>query len=71
MVDASTRDDLVADTIREVMAQVPTLEVEDIRIEHDVVGGAVAKLRVRGREHEVICELDGDGRLLSARVIEL
>lgn len=63
--------DTAAATIASVLDQVATLKAESVTIEQCDGGGSLAHVRVAGGGHEILCELNADGDLLSARVIEL
>ncbi len=58
-------------TIADILDQVVTMRVDEVTYEPASPEGWVARLRVAGGTHEIVCELAGDGRLLSARVMEL
>ncbi len=58
--------------LRDLIDQVPTMTVEKITLSPpDPKAGqdVTARIDVAGRRH-VMCEITGDGRLQSARVIE-
>ena len=59
------------EAIAGLLDQVVTMPVDDVTYEPARPDGWVARIRVSGGTHEILCELAGDGRLLSARVIEL
>lgn len=57
-------------TITEVLGQVVTMRAESISFECHGEAGCVARVMVSGGGHEILCELNAEGDLISARVIE-
>jgi len=57
--------------IADILDQVVTMPVDDVIYEPAAPDGWIARIRLTGGSHEIVCELSGDGRLKSARVIEL
>lgn len=60
-----------ASTIASVLDQMATMRAESVTFEPRGPAGSVAHVRVAGGTHEILCELNAEGDLLSARVIEL
>ena len=60
----------ITDAIAHVLGQVVTMKVAGITYVPGADGGTVAHVAVEGGAHEILCELDRNGSLMSARVIE-
>ena len=57
-------------TIASVLEQVVTMRAERVSFEPHGTG-SVARIQVAGGAHEILCELNTEGDLLSATVVEL
>ena len=69
--EASPSEAAAAATLRSVLEQLVMLDVAEVRIEPRGPAGSLARVMAVDRLHEVVCELNAAGDLLSARVIEL
>ncbi|HLZ68246.1 MAG TPA: hypothetical protein VKQ29_18630 [Aliidongia sp.] len=59
------------DAIASVLEQLPTMRVEEVTFTPSPGAGSVARVRVQGGHHEILCELSPEASLTSVRVIEL
>ena len=64
-------NDVAAASIASVLEQLATMRVESVSFSPRAEEGQLARVKVAGGTHEILCELGDDGRVLSARVIEL
>ena len=72
--DKAVAPDRISETLRQVLEQLPTLQVEDVHYEPALAGSGastLARMTIVGHQHEVVCALNARGDLLSARVIEV
>lgn len=68
----TTGHDVFDGVLEELIGQLPTMTVEKITLtpaDPAIGEGVTARIDVAGRRR-ILCEITGDGRLQSARVIE-
>lgn len=59
------------DAIASVLEQLPTMRVEEVTFTPSAAAGSLARVRLQGGYHEILCELSAEARVISVRVIEL
>lgn len=66
-----TDDAKASASISKMLEHVTTMRAASVDIRSRGTDGSLAHVAIEGGGHEIICEVNADGDLVSARVIEL